>query len=67
MVFPALKEYGKSKPYLDSYQRFLLSVIWLLKQGQFNGKRYEYDEIKEFLGVIAPHINRQQFNNWIGK
>jgi hypothetical protein len=65
LVFPLLKEYRKSK-FLDNYQRFILALIHAQRQGWCDGKKREYDEIKDWLKQSHAYLTRQQFNNWLG-
>ncbi|BAZ39441.1 hypothetical protein NIES4101_53940 [Calothrix sp. NIES-4101] len=64
LVFPILKEYQISK-FLDGYQRYILALIIAHKRGWTDGKKREYQEIKDWLKRSHSVLTREQFENWI--
>jgi hypothetical protein len=68
LVFPLAQEYqgGLHHPFLDSYQRFILAIVFLLKNGLLvEGKYMTYDEIKDYLKNKQQNLTREKFTNWI--
>lgn len=59
-VFLILKEYKRPRQkYLDSYQRFILLVIWFKKS-----KQIKDPELKFWLKENAQNLRRENFIKW---
>jgi hypothetical protein len=55
---------GARSNYLDSYQRFLSAVIYLLKGGEVEKGIKNNAQVREFLKSNFMHLRRKDFEKW---